>query len=107
MSAAEERIFCAPEAGVEVPRTDVTSFVLEHASERADKPALIDGPSGRELTYGKLERSVRGLAAGLAARGFAKGDVLGLYMPNLPEYAVAFHGVASAGGKCTTMNPLY
>ena len=28
-------------------------------------------------------------------------------MPNLPEYAIAFHGAASAGGSCTTVNPLY
>ena len=28
-------------------------------------------------------------------------------MPNVPEYAVAFHGAASAGGRCTTVNPLY
>jgi acyl-CoA synthetase (AMP-forming)/AMP-acid ligase II len=28
-------------------------------------------------------------------------------MPNLPEYAIAFHGAASAGGMCTTANPLY
>jgi acyl-CoA synthetase (AMP-forming)/AMP-acid ligase II len=50
---------------------------------------------------------VRALAAGLAARGFGSGDVLALYLPNLPEYAVAFHGAASAGGMCTTVNPLY
>jgi len=92
---------------VEIPETDVTSFVLEHAPERADKPALIDGPTGRTLTYGDLDAAVRGLAAGLAARGFGKGDVLAVFMPNLPEYAVAFHGVAAAGGKCTTVNPLY
>jgi acyl-CoA synthetase (AMP-forming)/AMP-acid ligase II len=28
-------------------------------------------------------------------------------MPNCPEYAIAFHGVAAAGGACTTVNPLY
>ena len=92
---------------VEIPDTDVTSFVLEHAGERAGKPALIDGPSGRTLTYGELANGVRALAAGLAARGFGKGDVLAVYMPNLPEYAIAFHGTASAGGRCTTVNPLY
>jgi acyl-CoA synthetase (AMP-forming)/AMP-acid ligase II len=92
---------------LEIPDTDVTSFVLEGAGERADKAALIDGPTGRELSYGALLDAVRGLAAGLAGRGFGKGDVLGVYMPNLPEYAVAFHGAASAGGKCTTVNPLY
>ena len=97
----------APEADVEFPSLDVTSFVLEHASEHGSKPALIDGPSGRAITYEELEIGVRSFASGLAARGFAKGDVLAIYSPNLPEYAVAFHGAAAAGGMATTMNPLY
>jgi acyl-CoA synthetase (AMP-forming)/AMP-acid ligase II len=91
----------------EIPDTDVTSFVLEAAEGRGDKPALIDGPSGRTVTYAELAGGARALAAGLASRGFGKGDVLAVHMPNLPEYAIAFHGVASAGGKCTTVNPLY
>ncbi len=92
---------------VEIPSSDVTSFVLEHAAERADKAALIDGPSGRTITYGELATAIRSLAAGLAQQGFGRGDVLAIYMPNVPEYAVAFHGAASAGGKATTANPLY
>jgi acyl-CoA synthetase (AMP-forming)/AMP-acid ligase II len=92
---------------VDIPDSDVTSFVLEHAAERVDEPALIDGPTGRTVTYGDLVGGVRALSAGLASRGFAKGDVLAVYMPNLPEYAIVFHGVAAAGGKCTTVNPLY
>jgi acyl-CoA synthetase (AMP-forming)/AMP-acid ligase II len=96
-----------PVEAPEIPDLDVTSFVLERAAELADKPALIDGPTGRELSYEDLARETRACAAGLAARGFAKGDVLGVFMPNLPEYAVAFHGAASAGGMCTTVNPLY
>ena len=95
------------ERRIEVPATDVTSFVLGDAAGRGSKPALIDGPSGREVSYADLERSVRALAAGLAARGFAKGDALAIYMPNLPEYAVAFHGASAAGGRATTVNPLY
>ena len=27
--------------------------------------------------------------------------------PNVPEYAIVFHGVATAGGTVTTLNPLY
>src|SRR5918994_5551180 len=100
-------IYRSPEPDVEVPENDVTSFVLEHAAERGDKPALIDGPSGRELTYEALASAIRGFAAGLAARGFGNGDVLAIYMPNVPEYAVAFHGAAFAGGTSTTVNPLY
>ncbi|MDQ3573033.1 MAG: AMP-binding protein, partial [Actinomycetota bacterium] len=91
----------------EFPDQDVTSFVFEHAADFADKPALIDGPSGRTITYAQLDQATRALAAGLAARGFGAGDALAIYLPNLPEYAVAFHGVARAGGKATTANPLY
>ena len=97
----------APEPEVSYPALDVTAYVLEHAGERGAKPALVDGPTGRTITYEELERGVRSLSAGLAARGFGPGDVLALFSPNLPEYAVAFHGAAAAGGMCTTMNPLY
>jgi acyl-CoA synthetase (AMP-forming)/AMP-acid ligase II len=48
---------------------------------------------------------VRRAAAGLAARGFRKGDVLALYSPNLPEFAVAFHAPAMLGGTVTIANP--
>src|SRR4029450_12427219 len=50
---------------------------------------------------------VRRVAAGLAARGFAKGDVFAIFSPNLPEYALAFYGVSAAGGVNTTISPLY
>jgi acyl-CoA synthetase (AMP-forming)/AMP-acid ligase II len=96
----------SPFPDVEIPDMSFTDFVLARASEQGDKAALIDGPSGRAITYSELVVSVRGLAAGLAARGFAKGDVFAHLAPNLPEYAVAFHGVASAGGVNTTANPL-
>jgi acyl-CoA synthetase (AMP-forming)/AMP-acid ligase II len=95
------------ESEVEISVDDVTSFVFEHANSYPDKPALIDGPSGRVLTYGQLGEQIRALGAGLTERGFRHGDVLAVYMPNTPEYAVAFHGVAAIGGKCTTVNPLY
>ncbi|MGI8462470.1 MAG: AMP-binding protein [Solirubrobacterales bacterium] len=100
-------IYASPYDDVEIPDVDITSFVFERAEELGDKPALVDGPSGRTLTYADLALGIRRLAAGLAARGFGDGDVLAVYMPNLPEYAIAFHGATSAGGKATTMNPLY
>jgi acyl-CoA synthetase (AMP-forming)/AMP-acid ligase II len=81
--------------------------VLERAADLGSKPALIDGPTGRTITYAELDQATRALAAGLAGRGFGKGDALAIYMPNLPEYAIAFHGVARAGGRATTANPLY
>jgi acyl-CoA synthetase (AMP-forming)/AMP-acid ligase II len=96
----------SPFPDIEIPDMPFTDFVLGRAGERGDKAALIDGPTGRTITYPKLIDSVRGLAAGLAERGFGKGDVFAHYAPNAPEYAVAFHGVATAGGVNTTANPM-
>jgi acyl-CoA synthetase (AMP-forming)/AMP-acid ligase II len=105
--ARAARIIRSEFPDVVIPEVTLTEFVLGRAAERGDKPALVDGPSGRTLTYAQLVGSVRRVAAGLAAHGFAKGDVLGIYSPNLPEYAVAFHAAASLGGIVTTVNPLY
>src|SRR5690606_789341 len=47
------------------------------------------------------------LAGGLTAQGLAPGRCIALMAPNIPEYAVVFHGVAWAGGTITTVNPTY
>jgi acyl-CoA synthetase (AMP-forming)/AMP-acid ligase II len=92
---------------VAIPDVSITEYVLRHADRLGDKPALIDGPTGRTLTYRQLAESVRRAAAGLARLGFKKGDVFAIYSPNLPEYAVIFLAVARLGGVNTTANPLY
>ena len=92
---------------VSVPDVSITEYVLRHAERLRDKPAMLDGVSGRALTYGQLNDSIRRVATGLARRGFRKGDVFAIYSPNLPEYAVIFNAVASLGGVNTTVNPLY
>jgi acyl-CoA synthetase (AMP-forming)/AMP-acid ligase II len=92
---------------VVIPDVSITEYVLRHASRLADKPALIDGPTGRTLTYGQLADGIRRVAAGLHGRGLRKGDVFAIYSPNLPEYGVAMMAVAALGGITTTANPLY
>jgi acyl-CoA synthetase (AMP-forming)/AMP-acid ligase II len=92
---------------VKIPEISLSEYVLEDAQRRGDKPAFIDGASGRTITYGQLPGLVSRAAAGLAARGFRKGDCLAINSPNVPEYAVAFHAAASLGGIVTTVNPLY
>src|SRR5438093_12133621 len=100
-------IFRSVHPDVAIPETTVTAYVLRHADRLRDKPAMIDGPSGRTLTYGQLSDGIRRVATALHQRGFRKGDVLAVYSPNLPEYAVIFNAVASLGGIATTVNPLY
>jgi acyl-CoA synthetase (AMP-forming)/AMP-acid ligase II len=99
-------IFRSPYPDVDIPDISLPAFVLAGAAALGNKPALIDGPTGRTLTYAELARSVSRVAASLARRGFKKGDVFAIYSPNVPEYAVALHGVATLGGIATTSNPL-
>jgi len=100
-------IYRSPYPDVDIPDVPLQDFLFEHAAKYTDKAALIDGPSGRTLTYGQLVGAIRRTAAGLASRGFGKGDVFAIYSPNIPEYAIAFFGVATVGGVNTTVNPLY
>ncbi len=91
----------------EIPDIDLTTFTLARAAELGDKPALIDGPSGRTISFAQFADRVEALAGALAARGIGRGDVVAIYMPNLPEYAVIFQGVLRANATNTTANPLY
>jgi len=100
-------IIKGPYPDVNIPETALTPFVLHRAQELAGKPALIDGPTGRKLTYQYLADSISIVAYNLAQRGFRKGDVFGILSPNCPEYAIAFHAVATLGGIVTPINPLY
>src|SRR6266705_1474666 len=100
-------IFNGPYPDVAIPDVSLTDFIFKSANGIQDKPALIDGPTGRAWTYAQLENSVRHTAASLAKKGFRKGDVFGIFSTNCPEYAIAFHAVAMLGGINTTLNPLY
>ncbi len=100
-------IYRSPYGEVTIPEVPLHAFVLQRAKEMGDKPALIDGPSGRTLTYLQLAGGIQRLAAALAERGLKKGEVVAVFSPNLPEYALVFHGILAAGGTVTTVNPLY
>lgn len=100
-------VFKSPYKEVMIPDVGLVPFVYEQAESYGGKPALIEGLTGRTLTYAQLWQGVRRVAGNLAKRGLKKGEVVALYLPNLPEYALAFHGTALAGGVVTTANPLY
>jgi acyl-CoA synthetase (AMP-forming)/AMP-acid ligase II len=92
---------------VDIPAMPVTDYVLERAPEFADRTALIDAITGRRMNYTALEATVARTAAGLAARGYGRGDVFGIFSPNALEYPLAFHGAARLGAVITTVNPLF
>src|ERR1041384_8545541 len=100
-------IIKGPYPDITIPEIALTPFVMHRAKELADKPALIDGPTGRKVTFQQLADSISIVTYNLSQRGFRKGEVFGILSPNCPEYAIAFHAVATLGGIVTPINPLY
>ncbi|WP_171440669.1 acetate--CoA ligase [Myxococcus xanthus] len=71
-----------------------------HLATRKDKPAILfEGEPGdrRSLTYGELSTEVNKLANALKSLGVRKGDRVGIYLPMVPEAAVAMLACARIG----------
>lgn len=96
----------SPYPDISVPATSLYEEVLGRAAARADAIAMADGISGRTITYRQLLDLIRRTAAGLAARGIKKGDVISLWAPNLPEWPIAFFGAIRIGAIVHTSNPV-
>jgi acyl-CoA synthetase (AMP-forming)/AMP-acid ligase II len=87
-----------------VPDLPLPEFLL--AGRHPDRPAIVDGTSGRTLTYGELATAVRRVAAGFAASGLRRGDVVAILAPNGPDWLIAAYGAMTAGGVVSGVNPL-
>ncbi|MEJ2871740.1 AMP-binding protein [Actinomycetospora sp. OC33-EN08] len=97
----------SPYADVEIPDVGLPEFLFSDLGEHADRVALIDGPSGRTMTFGEVATAVDRFAAALGERGLGRGDVIALFAPNTPYYPVVFHGALAAGVAVSTVNALY
>lgn len=62
---------------------------------------------GRTYSYGEIHEEARQFAAGLIAAGIARGDRVGLFLPNVPIYASAYYGAMIAGAVVVNFSPLY
>ena len=61
---------------------------------------------GVDFTFGELDRYASRFARMLLSRGFKKGDVVGIDLPNIPEYVIAWLGSHRAGCTVTGVSPL-
>ncbi|SNS11310.1 AMP-binding protein [Actinacidiphila glaucinigra] len=69
--------------------------------------ALVDVPSGRRWTYAQLGDAVDDVARGLLAKGVGKGDRVGIWAVNCPEWVLVQYATARIGAIMVTINPAY
>jgi len=72
-----------------------------------DREALVDCPSGRRWTYRELRVEVDAVAHGLLAAGIGKGDRVGIWAPNCPEWLLTQFAAAKIGAILVNVNPAY
>jgi fatty-acyl-CoA synthase len=69
--------------------------------------ALVDCPSGRRWTYAELEAWAGQVGRGLLAQGVKKGDRVGIWSPNCPEWVALQYATALIGAILVNINPAY
>ncbi|MEU9229867.1 AMP-binding protein [Streptomyces massasporeus] len=72
-----------------------------------DREALVDVPSGRRWTYAEFGTAVDELASALHASGVAKGDRVGIWAVNCPEWVLVQYATARIGAIMVNLNPAY
>src|SRR3954471_25012931 len=83
---------------------NLASILTESAERFPDAPAIRLGED--ELTYGALDEASARLATLLPARGMKRRDRVGVMLPNVPQFPIAYYGVSRAGGVVVPMNVL-
>jgi len=83
------------------------SQVLRDTTAKFPQRNAILDPSGITLTYEELNAKVDQLARGMIELGISKGDKVGLWMPNIPEWVVAYFAIARIGAVVVPMNTRY
>jgi fatty-acyl-CoA synthase len=77
------------------------------AARVPDRPALVDVSSGRRWTYGEFDAAVDEVARALVDAGLQKGDRIGIWSPNRPEWTLLQYATARVGVVLVTVNPAY
>ena len=83
----------------------VATYLEKWARETPDKAAIVAGE--RVLSYAETHAAALRLANSLLGLGLGKGDVVGIQLPNLPEYLIAYLGVTMMGGILGTLHMPY
>ena len=92
-------------ATIEYPKGPVFQFLDNAAQKYPDHACTIF--KGAAISYKEMNAITDRIAGALAAMGVKKGDRVGIFMPNTPQFVMAYFGILKAGGVVVATNPLY
>ena len=87
------------------PRRPLTDILRIAAADVPDATATVF--LGAKTTYAEIKQRADRFATALHRMGVAKGDRVGIMLPNCPQYLVATFGILRLGAIVVNVNPLY
>jgi long-chain acyl-CoA synthetase len=90
---------------IDYPAVPLYHFLEESARKYPNAPCTIF--KGATITYREMNEITDRVAGGLAAMGVKKGDRVGMFLPNTPQFVMIYFGILKAGGVVVATNPLY
>ncbi len=92
-------------ASIEYPNQPLFHFLEESARKYPDRACTIF--KGAVISFKEMNAITDSVAAALVNMGVKKGDRVGIFMPNTPQFVMAYFGILKAGGVVAATNPLY
>ena len=90
---------------IDYPEVPLDRLLKEAAEKHPDAVAIIF--EGYKMRYRELDEAVDRLATALQDLGVRKGDKVAIFLPNCPQFVIAYYAILRAGGVVTAVNPLY
>ncbi|HML02181.1 MAG TPA: long-chain fatty acid--CoA ligase, partial [Candidatus Bathyarchaeia archaeon] len=90
---------------IEYPQISLSQLLTRTAEKNPRQTALIY--FNRKITYSQLDQASDIFAAALAAQGVKKGDKVAIFLPNIPQFVIAYYGTLKIGAVVTAISPLY
>ncbi|WP_112135615.1 SDR family NAD(P)-dependent oxidoreductase [Glycomyces dulcitolivorans] len=88
-----------------MPRPGTLPHLVDLRAHPGDRPALIEGRTGRVHTYAQLAQAVEDCAARLTAAGLRPGDLVALAADEAAAFIAGYHGTLQAGGVVQPLDP--
>jgi long-chain acyl-CoA synthetase len=89
---------------LDYPEVPLTNVIDKGAREIPDNAAIYF--LGRKINYRDLKNLIDKLATALADIGVKKGDVVALFLPNYPQFIIAYYAVLRIGAIATSLSLL-
>ncbi len=90
---------------IEYPKVPLQEILKKTAEAYPEKTAIVYGE--REISYSQLEVLSNQFANALVKLKVEKGDRVAVFLPNIPQFIIAYFGALKAGAVVTAISPLH